>query len=130
MAANFLSRISTGTGPDAFFYIGKHGTSVTSANSIGIKIPYPKSSGNALGKFTGSTLILELPENTVTDEIGWFSVWCKQYSVDFGHIVFNQNSQSEESEVEGNGTRANIPAAFQLAFWPLILSIFTHTWLM
>lgn len=75
-----------GQGPDAFFYVGKHGTSVSSANSQGFQVPY--GSGGPLGIFSGTTVTLKLPQFLASDEIGWISVWCRQYSVDFGSLAF------------------------------------------
>ena len=54
-----------------------------------MQIPYPASqSGKALEKHSGSTLKLVLPNNLTTHNIGWLSVWCRKFKVNFGHITF------------------------------------------
>ncbi len=64
--------IISGNGPDAFFYVGKIGTTVSQANSQGIKIPYPnKDSTEPLGRYSGVDVTLTLPDNVRTSEIAW-----------------------------------------------------------
>ena len=77
----------SGTGPDAFFYVGKKGSYVHSANQKGIWIPYPIWSQSKLSAFNGeNTIRLELDKDLNINELSWLSVWCRQYAVDFGHV--------------------------------------------
>ena len=76
----------SGTGPDAFFYVGKKGTFVHSANQKGIWIPYPIWSRSKLSAYAGKTIHLELDKDININELGWLSVWCRKYAVDFGHV--------------------------------------------
>ena len=93
-----------GTGPDAFFYVGKFGTYPNQANSKGFQVPYPENqSGEKLKAFNGETIQIKLPNSLKTKEIGWLSVWCRQFSVDFGNVPFfmdSQNKPNKENEVE------------------------------
>ena len=90
----------SGTGPDAFFYVGKKGSYVHSANQKGIWIPYPIWSQSKLSAYNGNTIRLELDKDLNVNELGWLSVWCRQYAVDFGHVyliesVNNPNPHKE-----------------------------------
>jgi len=80
-----------GKGPDAFFYVGKKGTE---PNSDGIRLPYPENSDQKLGEFNGETIKINLPKEIRFDEIGWLSVWCRKFSVDFGHWIENYGSSN------------------------------------
>merc|ERR1711953_1223031 len=75
-------------GLDAFFYVGKKGTEI---NSDGIRLPYPENSDQKLGEFNGETIKINLPKEIRFDEIGWLSVWCGKFSVDFGHLIFDND---------------------------------------
>ena len=60
----------SGTGPDAFFYVGKKGTFVHSANQKGIWIPYPIWSRSKLSAYAGKTIHLELDKDiNINEEI-------------------------------------------------------------
>ena len=65
------------------------GTSVSSANSIGILIPYPASQAEkALETHNSSKIKLMLTGDLKTNQIGWLSVWCRKYKINFGHVNF------------------------------------------
>ena len=67
------------------------GTSVRSASSVGVLIPYPASnSEKALESHNGSTIKLVLTKNLTTCKIGWLAVWCRKFEVDFGYLNFPQ----------------------------------------
>merc|ERR1712223_961821 len=74
-----------------FFYVGKKGTEI---NSDGIRLPYPENSDQKLGEFNGETIKINLPKEIKFDEIGWLSVWCRKFSVDFGHLIFDYGSSN------------------------------------
>ena len=81
-----------GVGPDAFFYVGKEGTGV---GPEGENIPYPGSEpGKPLGKHEASTIQLKLPKGYKRENLGWLSVWCKKFNVDFGHVSFLKKTQT------------------------------------
>merc|ERR1712223_788705 len=74
-----------------FFYVGKKGTEI---NSDGIRLPYPENSDQKLGEFNGETIKINLRNEIKFDEIGWLSVWCRKFSVDFGHLIFDYGSSN------------------------------------
>ena len=46
-----------------------------------------------LGEFRGEDITLELPEGDLTTrDIKWISVWCRDYTIDFGHAVISSNA--------------------------------------
>merc|ERR1711983_366847 len=83
-----------GKGPDVYFYVGKKGTEIKNANIDGIRLPYPENSDQKLGEFNGETIKINLPKEIRFDEIGWLSVWCRKFSVDFGHWIENYGSSN------------------------------------
>ena len=74
----------TGAAPDAFFYIGTSGRP-ESAGSSGTRIQYPAGSDAQLGRFVGQDVSFSLPSGVTGEEVTWVSVWCRDYSIDFGH---------------------------------------------
>jgi len=84
-----------GQGPDAFFWVGKEG--VPSPN--GILVPYPTpekpiedlKDAPVLKGFDGKEdVTITLPENLKVSDLKWFSVWCRQYSVNFADVFIDQ----------------------------------------
>ena len=82
--------------------MGKSGTKIRDANSIGIKIPYPEDSNGRLTAFNGETIKFKLPTEIKLEELGWFSVWCVRFSVNFAHVNFGNKNVDipEENENE------------------------------
>ncbi|KAK2144851.1 hypothetical protein LSH36_725g01085 [Paralvinella palmiformis] len=74
-----------GKGPDAYFWISKD-TSLPDDN--GVILPYSDDKDAILTVQTDMTYILELPRGFFVDDLKYLSVWCKKFSVDFGHILF------------------------------------------
>ena len=71
--------------------MGKHGTEIQNANTIGIKIPYPENSNGKLRGFNSETIKIKLPSEIRLQDIGWFSVWCDRFAVDFGHVKIDKS---------------------------------------
>merc|ERR1719150_2795844 len=90
-----------GKGPDVYFYVGKKGTEIKNANIDGIRLPYPENSDQKLGKFNGETIKINLPKEIRFDEIGWLSVWCRKFGVEFGHLIF-ENYGSTNVNIDDN----------------------------
>ena len=108
-----------GAGPDAFFWAGSEGDPST----VGTILPYPyegkfydytdKSAPIIKGRFNGNLdITLKTPSTLKTSQIKWLSVWCRKFTVDFGHLYFpdmkdeNKNSESQpepETEPEQSG---------------------------
>ena len=47
-----------------------------------------------LGEFRGEDITIKLPEtqDITTRDIKWISVWCRDYTIDFGHAVISSNA--------------------------------------
>merc|ERR1740137_45248 len=87
-----------GKGPDAFFYIG---TNSSSPDHTGEIIPYPQDvntrSPKILNRIWGEDITLQLPQGVkISRDLKWLSIWCRQYSVDFGNVMVPQGLQIPE----------------------------------
>merc|ERR1719348_1206997 len=49
---------------------------------------------------TQETLTLKLPQGMKASSLKWFSVWCRLYSVDFGHLIFPAEFDVPGAEAE------------------------------
>jgi hypothetical protein len=87
-----------GAGPDAFFWVG---TSEAPGNE-GYILAHPfkgkfykyddENAPILTGRFDGTEDIkLTLPEDLNVTDLKWFSVWCRQFSVNFGDLIFPEN---------------------------------------
>ena len=74
----------TGEAPDAFFYVGTGGRPET-AGSSGVRVQYPAGSDSPLGSFSSQDLEFSLPAGVGGQEVTWVSVWCRAYTINFGH---------------------------------------------
>jgi len=87
-----------GEGPDAFFLGGKHGRPSKSGEVV---MPYPFEGKHynyrdktipILGRFNGKKdVVLHLPPGSTVDQLKWISVWCRDYTVNFGHVNVPSN---------------------------------------
>ena len=82
-----------GRGPDAFFWVGTDGVPGSRKSVV---LPHPFE-----GKFYDyrdpqvprlkasdmEDIVLSLPPHLSAYNIRWISVWCRQFSVDFGHVI-------------------------------------------
>ena len=105
-----------GTAPDAFFYVGTSGCPSGAGTRLGGDKP--------LGRHSRQRVELELPNNiragdltfvsivlstfvVCAGDVTWLSVWCRNFSVDFGHAFLSPkedcSSGSPESGSSGNG---------------------------
>ncbi|XP_064550220.1 protein Skeletor, isoforms B/C isoform X1 [Drosophila montana] len=75
-----------GTGPDAFFWVGK----TPRPSPEGYIIPYPEeyigSDPPVLQAHNNTDIILRLPMGKRIKDIRWLSVWCRRFTVDFGEV--------------------------------------------
>lgn len=84
-----------GQGPDAFFLAG---TSDRPSNKGDVVLPVPFTgehfnySSNKipiLGQYDGTKDVeLTLPPGKSVEQLRWISVWCRDYSINFGHVNF------------------------------------------
>ncbi|XP_037808737.1 protein Skeletor, isoforms B/C isoform X1 [Lucilia sericata] len=75
-----------GTGPDAFFWVGK----TPRPSPEGFIIPYPEDYTGIdppiLKAHNNTDIILRLPMGKRIKDIRWLSVWCRRFTVDFGEV--------------------------------------------
>ena len=96
----FRKFIYDGTGPDAYFMIGTHDAADKPNLADGHPIPhlknkvFPQKSWTndddipPLEQFKSETFKLKLPPGIHVSDMKWLSVYCRQYTVDFGNISF------------------------------------------
>ena len=86
-----------GDGPDAFFYVGTDGQ----PSGSGRKLTYPGDSSSKLEAFNNEDVEIKLPAGYEASKLKWFSVWCRQFAVNFGDVIFETRAAtSEEAESE------------------------------
>ncbi|XP_066600483.1 protein Skeletor, isoforms B/C isoform X2 [Prorops nasuta] len=75
-----------GTAPDAFFWVGN----TPMPNPSGFLVPYPEDFPGRdppeLRAYDNVDVILKLPQGKKLRDIKWLSVWCRRFTVDFGHV--------------------------------------------
>ncbi|GAB6022740.1 hypothetical protein CHUAL_006836 [Chamberlinius hualienensis] len=71
-----------GQAPDAHFWVGT-GPKPTANGQI---VPDENGSQAPLGRYDGQSLVITLPGDLTIFDIDWLSVWCREFTVDFGHI--------------------------------------------
>lgn len=73
-----------GEGPAAYFYVG---TSRAPNAQGAIRIRDERGSNGVLKRYRKKDITLTLPEGKTLCDIKWFSVWCDEFSVDFGSVI-------------------------------------------
>jgi len=91
-----------GFAPDAFFLVGTEGfpgdTNLSSTAILpypfnGVHYDYQDTEVQVLGPYADVNVHLSLPENVKVSELKWISVWCRNFAVDFGSLVFPQEPE-------------------------------------
>merc|ERR1711935_1019633 len=89
-----------GDGPDAFFMIGTHDSDEKPNLGDGIPIPYSKDEVfiqklydinddiPALPEFKNEQFKITLPPGIHVSDLKWLSVYCRQFTKDFGNVKF------------------------------------------
>merc|ERR1711956_76913 len=105
-----------GDGPDAFFMIGTHDSDEKPNLDDGIPIPYSKDEVfiqklydinddiPALQEFRNEQFKITLPPGIHVSDLKWLSVYCRQFTKDFGNVKFEAEGDHEESEAEAEGS--------------------------
>ena len=95
-----------GAGPDAFFWVGTEGLPKSEGYILahpfdGKFFKYDDENAPILkGRFDGSEDIkLTLPEDINVSDLKWFSVWCRQFSVNFGDLIFPENFSLDKTTI-------------------------------
>lgn len=76
-----------GEGPAAYFYVGN---TKAPNNQGAMRIRDERGSGGVLKRYRGKDITLTLPEGKTLRDIKWFSVWCDEFSVNFGHVMISK----------------------------------------
>ncbi|XP_071544131.1 protein Skeletor, isoforms B/C-like isoform X2 [Panulirus ornatus] len=76
-----------GEAPDAFFFAGNKDEVPSTRGFI---IPDEKGRKDVLGPYNRKNLVLKFPitkkgQRSLND-VQWFSVWCRKFAIDFGHV--------------------------------------------
>ncbi|KAG7191125.1 hypothetical protein KM043_007157 [Ampulex compressa] len=71
-----------GEGPAAYFYAGNS----KSPNGNGFRVRDEHGTTNVLKKYRKKGITLSLPDGKNLNNIRWFSVWCDEFSVNFGDV--------------------------------------------
>jgi hypothetical protein len=88
-----------GLGPDAFFIVGTQTASSRPNLKDGIPVPHPNSNKNIRKSITdpnipvltthnGQTIQLHLPPGVKVSDIQWLSLYCRDFVIDFGNVLF------------------------------------------
>ncbi|XP_045780245.1 protein Skeletor, isoforms D/E isoform X1 [Maniola jurtina] len=72
-----------GEGPAAYFYVG---TSKTPSAAGALRLRDERGGGAPLRRYRGESVTLSLPEGKTLRDVAWFSVWCDEYSINFGSV--------------------------------------------
>ncbi|XP_064074899.1 protein Skeletor, isoforms B/C isoform X3 [Vanessa tameamea] len=72
-----------GEGPAAYFYVG---TSKSPTASGSLRLRDERGSTTPLRRYRGEGITLSLPDGKTLRDVNWFSVWCDEFSVNFGSV--------------------------------------------
>ncbi|XP_068084801.1 protein Skeletor, isoforms D/E-like [Anabrus simplex] len=76
-----------GEGPAAYFYAGDS----KSPNGFGFRVNDENGTPNVLSRYRKKHITVTLPDNKTLRDIKWFSVWCDEFSVNFGDVRIPKN---------------------------------------
>ncbi|XP_020281703.1 protein Skeletor, isoforms B/C isoform X1 [Pseudomyrmex gracilis] len=71
-----------GEGPAAFFYAGNS----KAPGNNGFRVRDERGTTNVLKRYRKKDITLTLPDGKTLNNIKWFSVWCDEFSVNFGDV--------------------------------------------
>ncbi|XP_053619756.1 uncharacterized protein Skel isoform X4 [Plodia interpunctella] len=72
-----------GEGPAAYFYVG---SSKSPSSSGGLRLRDERGGSSPLRRYRGEGVTLSLPDGKTLRDVKWFSVWCDEFSVNFGDV--------------------------------------------
>jgi len=78
-----------GTAPDAFFYGGRSGK----PSDDGFIIPDEKGSKKPLGRYRNQDVTITLPKGVSVKDLRWLSIWCRAFTINFGHLMIPRGVQ-------------------------------------
>jgi len=104
-----------GAGPDAFFWIGN----TPNVGEVGTILPHPfegkffeyddQSAPILAERFDKVNITLTLPEDKTVDDFKWLSVWCRQFSVNFGDVIFKTEDHHDEGDHHEEPKEGELP---------------------
>ena len=90
-----------GRGPDAFFWVGREGSPGARSSVVlphpfrGKFFDYRDPAVPRLAASNKEDIVLTLPPQLSAYNIKWISVWCRKFSVDFGHVIIDEKDNGE-----------------------------------
>jgi hypothetical protein len=112
-----------GQGFGVYFYIALEGTTrpFSRKNSIVVNWPNPSSLERTPIKraFNSQDIVINLPADISSDKIVWASLWCEEFGISFGDLVFN-SKKGKENQCAPGAKRAP-PASLAPAALPALL---------
>ncbi|XP_001657668.2 protein Skeletor, isoforms B/C isoform X1 [Aedes aegypti] len=77
-----------GEGPAAYFYVGN---TRAPSNKGAHRLRDERGRSGVLRKYRNEDITLSLPEGKTLRDIRWFSIWCDDFSVNFGDVVIRND---------------------------------------
>ncbi|XP_034232288.1 protein Skeletor, isoforms D/E-like [Thrips palmi] len=76
-----------GEGPAAYFYAGNS----KNPGAQGFRIRDERGSASPLKRYRGKHITITLPEGKTLHQLRWFSIWCEEFSVNFGDVRLSKS---------------------------------------
>jgi len=94
-----------GQGFGVYFYIALEGATrpFSRKNSLAINWPNPSSETRTPVKraFDSQDIVINLPADISSDKVVWLSLWCEEFGISFGDLVFKSKKGKENSCAPG-----------------------------
>jgi len=115
-----------GQGLGVYFYVALEGSTrpFSRKNSVVVNWPNPASTVRTPVKkaFDSQDIVINLPAGISADKVVWVTLWCEEFGISFGDLVFNSKKAKENACAPG-AKRAPVPAAANPALPPLLPGI-------
>jgi len=112
-----------GLGLGVYFYIALEGATrpFSRKNSVVVNWPNPSSLERTPVKraFDSQDIVINLPADISADKVVWVSLWCEEFGISFGDLVFNSKKGKENACAPG--AKRAPPAAVAPAALPAVL---------
>jgi len=112
-----------GQGFGVYFYIALEGATrpFSRKNSVVVNWPNPSSLERTPVKraFNSQDIVINLPADISADKVVWVSLWCEEFGISFGDLVFNSKKGKENACAPG--AKRAPPAAVAPAALPAVL---------
>jgi len=112
-----------GQGLGVYFYVALEGAvrPFSRKNSVVVNWPNPSSLERTPVKraFDSQDIVINLPADISSDKVVWLSLWCEEFGISFGDLVFNSKKGKENACAPG--AKRAPPAAFAPAALPAVI---------